>query len=787
MKPGAPLGVILLAAALASAAASPEQELRWFLPGTALAEAPDPAAAKVAVLAQLAYLPVLERRGGWTEVRYHGQRGWVADAAPPTAPAPGGGRRPEEVELVRRVFGDGVSAGVLGPFRLYADPLAADLLAFLDGAAHHAEHAYEARFGIDLPARPGEALLLVAAGETLSRLASAPVSLPVGDPMGYAGPGMAIVFADDPLRWNLAGNLLHELTHMLSRRLGVSLPPWLDEGLARDLECLWLELPEEQGLGVRYGWADPTSGYPSCWWSLVQGRIDPFYRPVELPHPRELVSLDRRAFSEPATSATHAVASGLLVSYLLEGEDGSLAAGFRAFLADVRRRQPATGELLLRHLGRTWPELDAGFSRFLDARAERYARLFPPVQPAIVVQKGEEEEEERRPGSIPAPMIGGPVRIPELLYEYAWLVPGAVLRGAPDLSAGVVATVEPLSYLPIVERLPGWLAVQYLGRQGWIAEPEVTAASAQGKAPGRRWVSPSPDPEEVGLTKRLFGSREANRLGPFKLYTDLQDPRARSFFESAANHVEAAYQARFGIDITTKATEAVLLFAHHEDFRKLAATRPNLLISDPLGFAGRGTSILFVGDRPEWTVTDTLVHELTHVLNRRRFNEPPPPWLEEGLAEDLACIWAEDPNAPAPGLFGVRWGDERWQLIDCWSGFLALRQKPSSVRLRRPSELVELDRPAFYDGAARQANYFSSALFVSYLLEGEAGALAPAFRAFLDDVANERTATSKLLLKHLGRGWPELEAGFLDFVDAKAARYEKLLWPSAAAWNGQQK
>ena len=60
--------------------------------------------------------------------------------------------------------------------------------------------------------------------------------------------------------------------------------------------------------------------------------------------------------------------SSFWIRSLLSGTESDLARGFRDFLQDVAGGAPLTEELLLRHLGRTWGELEKGFRLWMRSQ-----------------------------------------------------------------------------------------------------------------------------------------------------------------------------------------------------------------------------------------------------------------------------------------------------------------------------------------------------------------------------------------------------------------------------------
>ncbi len=119
----------------------------------------------------------------------------------------------------------------------------------------------------------------------------------------------------------------------------------------------------------------------------------------------------------------------------------------------------------------------------------------------------------------------------------------------------------------------------------------------------------------------------------------------------------------------------------------------------------------------------------------------------------------------------MRSSDPTWTVDDsCHGRLLGLADDLAQGRFRHLEDLASLDRRNFYTWNGG-SSYGQAALAVRFFLDGEDGALREGFRAFLRDVAEEKLATPKLLQRHPGRSWEELDAGFLRFVRAQLARY----------------
>lgn len=382
---------------------------------------------------------------------------------------------------------------------------------------------------------------------------------------------------------------------------------------------------------------------------------------------------------------------------------------------------------------------------------------------------------------------GFPRRLPPTRadVEREWLLPGTVLREAPAPSAAEVESTRELASVPVLERQGEWLRVRLRGRDGW-ADPS-TPATEVGKAGfaafrGRHWARPRRD--ALSEAKRRLGLRRPNgRLGPFPLYTDVEDPELLALLDGVAQRLDEAYGARFGLGLPARrAPPEIALFATEADFRALARAIPGAP-QHVRGLAPGGLVVFYVGE-DNWQVVITgFVHELVHTLNRQTLGPSLPPWLEEGMAEDLSGVWIEEPDAPSPGMAhpgdAVRYG---WTLQEIVvAGVLGAQDGVWSPA----AELTALDRTGFF-GADRRFNYVRSFLFVRCLLDGGDGRFADGFRRFLDETANGHAPEPRRLVKRVGADWPEIERVCSEHRSGLAEEASRLLpeWASFAGISG---
>jgi hypothetical protein len=332
------------------------------------------------------------------------------------------------------------------------------------------------------------------------------------------------------------------------------------------------------------------------------------------------------------------------------------------------------------------------------------------------------------------------------------------------------------------------LAVSSGGPAGAAGEAAPSLAVAPAARPtGARPVRPvearRPDPARLKKARARLASREtASYLGPYALYTDLQDKDRLQYLDRLAAQMEDVYRTRYGRQPIGQPAEAIVLYARESDYQAIQDQDAQLARLSASGHSGHGIVVLFDEGRPRYEVGSTLVHELAHLLNRRALGPLLPSWLDEGIADDLAQSQVSDAGRLVPGTLGgltVRVGAR----IQMFGPKAALQQLVAALdegkALPLP-DLLALDWNAFVRQEG-SLSYAQSSFWVRYLLDGEGGALAPKLHAFLDAVATGEPPAPEALRKRLGRSWPELEAGFRAWV---LAQREDRPGPSATAAGG---
>lgn len=428
----------------------------------------------------------------------------------------------------------------------------------------------------------------------------------------------------------------------------------------------------------------------------------------------------------------------------------------------------------------------------LVARAEEWPVVGPLAQelrrrgpaPFAIPPEGTGEEiaeEEvvepirRRPRLSPGPRPTPEVEIEIPLaaepegVERVTVKPGVPLLSEPRPGAPQVLTPTRVAVLKVLGRRPGWVQVQYGETMGWVPTrdwlgPEPPLGSDPD--PVKPVAGRAPDEERLAWARaRLTPPEIVGRAGPYLLYTDLRDGARLAFLDRVAAGLESAYRARYGVSPIGDPAEAVVLFARESDYRAFLAQATDLAELPASGHTGHGLVSLFDARRPDVEVAATLVHELAHLLNRRAIGPALPSWLEEGIADDLSQSRIDRSGRLVPGTLGgvtVRVG-RRIEMYGARAALEGLIRAANSGRLRPLPQLLSMDWGDFVRQNG-ELNYAQSSFFIRYLLQGEQGALAPGFRAFLKEVAEGRPPDPEALRQKLERPWPVLEAGFRLWV-----------------------
>ncbi len=364
---------------------------------------------------------------------------------------------------------------------------------------------------------------------------------------------------------------------------------------------------------------------------------------------------------------------------------------------------------------------------------------------------------------------------------------GSRLRDRPDLRAVEILSIPEELELPVVERRPPWVRVRYGDLRGWLL--------VRGGGPAKEGAVAAPavppfDSQALARARAVLGAEAREEtLGAFRLLTDLEAGKLLAALGAIARSLPAAYAERFGLPVAAPGEEAVLLFASLEGYRRFAEGEPDLARLEPSGHAGNGIAALAAEAKDRDALQALLVHELTHLLNRRALGLAVDlaPWLDEGLAEDLAYSQIDSSGRLKLGSLAgrTRTTNEVGGVVGKLAGdsFVTTTTGPRALLLEllerwpepeRPAlvELLDLSWSELADPGRRSLLYPQSGFFVRFLLDADGGRSAPAFHAFLRTAAAGGDSDAGAVLAALGIGEAELEERFLAWLRAQAGVVE---------------
>lgn len=363
-----------------------------------------------------------------------------------------------------------------------------------------------------------------------------------------------------------------------------------------------------------------------------------------------------------------------------------------------------------------------------------------------------------------------------------WVQAGASLHAEPDQQSEVLVTTTSISNLSIIEQRGDWYRV-WLPHSGarplrvwiWLEDYQPPTQEILRRAdPVLPLPATPPDPERVSAARRLMldGGVEV-RCGRQPLYTDVPDDEIVGLCESLTMNLEALYRERYGLLPAGPAAEAVLYFREAADYREF---RDLERIGFDTGLAhatpARGYLALFKGERADGEVLATLVHELTHLLNRRFLGPALPPWLNEGIADDLAESRIDPDGVIHPDRLGGETlrHDGRIVILGGLAAAIDLQEAIRVDNLPTLRELVGMEERQFHRSDRVLLHYALSSFWIRYLASGFDPDVTRGFRQFLQDVAAGETLTVELLQRRLETDWDELESEFRLWVHLQFIR-----------------
>jgi hypothetical protein len=294
-------------------------------------------------------------------------------------------------------------------------------------------------------------------------------------------------------------------------------------------------------------------------------------------------------------------------------------------------------------------------------------------------------------------------------------------------------------------------------------EPEPVLPLPARRADAERWTR----------AQILLGSRSRETvLGPYPLLLDSAlDPAPLERWSALARALDATFALRTGCTPLGEPAESVVIFAGLEQYRAFQLEEGRIAALDTAGHASAGLAALWMDRRSLAEVEATLVHELAHLVVRRAVGPALPPWLDEGLAEDLAQT-PFDLDSGRFELGALRSDFERIagrvEVRGALAGLARVAAAEAGGSRTPLAELVALDWDRFVAGDA-PLRYAESLFFLRWLFDGGDPAASAALRGFLAEVAQGEAADGARLLSRLGEP-AALDAAFGAWLAAERYR-----------------
>ncbi|MEE8368130.1 MAG: hypothetical protein V3S30_07410 [Thermoanaerobaculia bacterium] len=423
--------------------------------------------------------------------------------------------------------------------------------------------------------------------------------------------------------------------------------------------------------------------------------------------------------------------------------------------------------------------LFAYFTRYPDSQYLERAQAWPFVGPAVAAFRASylpseaslepSARQTNRNGGTGEAIQNDASSVETVTSRAIWLGPETVFFEEPDFGSVKTARADEYVRLPIVRQIEDWYLVNRGSQMGWVYfedyytsdEPPLGSAPT----PVVPLDSRPPHPDRLQLARLVMGKDGVQgRLGPYLLYSDARSKDLVDFCDRVAHRVEERYRARYDLRPVGEPAEAILLFERVLDYRVLQATDTTLEGLLASGHTGFGMVALWVGGRSKWEVAATLIHEITHLLNRRALGPALPAWLNEGIADDMAAFRLEESGAlEATRLSGRRTRIGRAVVTGGALGaVIQLRKSLNTPGSRSLQEVLNLDWEEFVRSDPKQLNYAQSSFWIRYLLSDPQ--LATRFKAYLAEIAAGGDATPTALQARLGRDWAQLQQGFSTWV-----------------------
>lgn len=366
--------------------------------GSRIRREPDPCAPTIEIVGAPTELAALARQDDWIQVRHGGWLGWVWD---PTTGAPQKCETPRSRPAAATHFADpdhdaatdldialetlGEHRMVPGAIALYTDVEDEAVVEKVGQVLEGLPEAYRRRYGLPLdPREEGLHFVLFASERSYREYADRSSAATEFDARGHAGLRTAATFVGEDPEEEVIPTLVHEATHLINRStLALRLPPWLEEGVATDLEYSRiddesaLELGTVGGVSAFTGEAmrrSATGGFEAVGTMRRTGGRASLSELLEAWRRRDIVDLpvllelDSTQFVTETTRRIHYSESAFFIRFLLDGPAETDPTRFRSFLRAISDGSEITIDLFEQHMEERLDSVERRFHMWLTTR-----------------------------------------------------------------------------------------------------------------------------------------------------------------------------------------------------------------------------------------------------------------------------------------------------------------------------------------------------------------------------------------------------------------------------------
>ncbi len=402
--------------------------------------------------------------------------------------------------------------------------------------------------------------------------------------------------------------------------------------------------------------------------------------------------------------------------------------------------------------------------------ASMVAVLVGPI--GLLAAPGLAQPPEEPAGPLGAPAAFGPVDAAE---ETILLASGTRLFQSPARRSPTIDLVDAPTTLPVLEHRGAWRRVRWDDQGCWVlvAPPDAIGDDVAPLTSLPADLRPAPaDLARVTSARERLGPHDAEVVGGYTVYSDIASAATRQKLLALLDHIDNDLAARVALPVPTARHEAIAVYADNAAFRAfVTADDRRRQGSSHLGQAHAGLAVLGSEGLTPTQLEALFAHEVAHLSIRRMLGISLPPWLEEGLAEELAYHQRDDHGKLIPAslsrgedqrVAAHRTGRHVIYIERRLGGAHALEDLRESLTSRAQAgleRLVSRDAANFYSDED-QLRYPRAAFFVRFLLDAH----SEGFHAYLRASARGDEVGADRLLAHLEMDWPTLEDDFVRWL-----------------------